>query len=87
MRVERNGPKWVLGLLAALLCASCATHRPMYLETGARGEWITCGGYFNHWESCLEKAGKICQGRGYDTIRGEEYDRTLLIACKAPPKP
>lgn len=86
MRVKRQWPNGMLfpGLLAMLLCVSCATEKPMYLESGAHGYWISCGGYFNSWASCLEKAGRICQGRGYDTIRAEEYERNMLVTCKSP---
>ncbi len=68
----------------SLALASCASKRATYLDNGKRGYLITCGGFFNKWESCLVKAGRICKGRGYDTIRSVEYDRVLLIACKAP---
>lgn len=81
---RRHASSTALCLLAALALTACATKRSTYLDTGARGYLITCGGYFNHWESCLVKAGKICRGRGYDTIRSDEFDRTLVIACKIP---
>lgn len=74
----------VLCLGVSLALAGCATTRATYLDSGRRGYLITCGGFFNQWESCLVKAGRICRGRGYDTIRSVEYDRVLLIACKAP---
>ena len=75
----------------ALLClgmslglAACSGTRRVYLENGAPAYLITCGGYFNSWESCLVKAGKLCRTHGYDTVRSVEYDRTLLISCKTP---
>ena len=74
----------VLCVLACLGAVSCGSTRKMFLEDGTRGYSITCKGYLNNWESCLIKAGKLCESRGYRTIRSEEYDRTLLIACKEP---
>lgn len=73
-----------LCLVASLALGACATQRSTYLESGARGYLITCGGFFNRWESCLVKAGQICRGEGYETIRSVEYDRVLLVACKTP---
>jgi hypothetical protein len=32
----------------------------------------------------IVKAGRICGARGYDTINGDQYSRTLLIGCKSP---
>jgi hypothetical protein len=81
----RIGRLWVARILCALSSVAfvaCSSQRATYLADGAKGYVITCKGYLNNWESCLIKAGKICRTRGYDTIRSEEYDRYLLIACK-----
>jgi len=77
----------ILCVLASLGAVSCGSTRTMYLDDGARGYSISCKGYLNSWQSCLVKAGKICEARGYRTIRSEEYDRMLLIACKEPVAP
>lgn len=73
-------------MLACLSAASCGSTRTTFLDDGARGYSISCRGFFNSWDACLIKAGKICETRGYRTIRSEEYDRKLLIACKDPGK-
>ena len=71
-------------VLVCLVAASCSSTRTTFLEDGTRGYSISCKGYLNNWNSCLIKAGKICETRGYRTLRSEEYDRTLLIACRSP---
>ena len=85
MRFRRDWAACVVGALAVAAVCGCAGERPTYLENGARGYLVTCGGVLNSWETCLVKAGRICKARGYETIRAVEYDRTLLIACKTPP--
>jgi hypothetical protein len=83
----QTGQRYLVGMLAglaALALAGCGGMRTIYLDNGARGYVITCKGYLNSWESCLVQAGKVCRTNGYDTVREEEYDRTLVIACKAP---
>jgi hypothetical protein len=75
-------------LLATLASAGCAgSVRPTYVPDGRRGFVVTCGGALNDWSTCLVKAGRACGNHGYDTIRGTEEDRSLLIACKVPPIP
>jgi hypothetical protein len=71
-------------VLASVALASCGSLRTTYLADGTRGYAISCRGFLNSWDSCLVKAGRICGSRGYDTIEGDKYDRSLLIGCKAP---
>ena len=83
MRMKR----WVIAVgvsFLAVTLVACSGTRRVYLDNGNPAYLITCGGYFNTWESCLVKAGKLCRTRGYDTVRSVEYDRTLLISCKTP---
>jgi hypothetical protein len=68
-------------VIAATACSS--THST-YVPDGRRGFAITCGGVLNSASSCLVKAGRACGGQGYDTIKGNEEDRGMLIACKVP---
>lgn len=78
---------WAARALCVLACvwlASCASLRTTYLANGNRGYSISCRGFLNTWDSCLVKAGRICGARGYDTVEGDRYDRTLLIGCKTP---
>lgn len=63
--------------------AACAVH-PTYAPDGRRGFVISCGGFLNSWSSCLVKAGRACGNRGYDTIKGSEEDRSMMVACKLP---
>lgn len=72
----------LVAIVAGLAVTGCAGLRTTYLDNGTKGYLITCRGYLNTYESCLVKAGQICKSQGYDTIRSDEYDRTLLIACK-----
>jgi hypothetical protein len=68
--------------LASLGLAGCGSMRTIYLDDGRAGYLITCKGLLNSWENCLLAAGNMCRTNGYDAIRTEEYDRTLLVACK-----
>jgi hypothetical protein len=74
----------VVCVLASVTLVSCASLRTTYLADGSRGYAISCRGFLNTWDSCLVKAGRICGARGYETIEGDKYDRSLLIGCKAP---
>ena len=76
----------------ALSLAACSSVHSTYVPDGRRGFVITCGGYLNSWSSCLVKAGQACGTQGYETVKGNEEDRAMLIACKLPtysavPKP
>lgn len=74
-----------LGLLwFALILAGCGTQHATYVPDGRRGYVVTCGGLLSSWSSCLVQAGRACGSHGYDTINGNEEDRTILIACQAP---
>jgi hypothetical protein len=78
----------IIATLAALVSAGCAgSVRPTYVPDGRRGFLVSCHGVLNDWSSCLVKAGRACGNHGYDTIRGTEEDRSVLIACKVPPIP
>jgi hypothetical protein len=85
---QKKSGQWavrtVCVVAAAVLLASCGSTRRTYLADGNQGYLVSCKGFLNSWESCLVKAGKICGSRGYNTVRSEQYDRALVIACKAP---
>jgi hypothetical protein len=70
--------------LAALSASACSTVHQTYVPDGRRGYVITCGGLLNSYASCLVKAGRACGSNGYETLKGSEDDRDLLIACKLP---
>ncbi|HVO48520.1 MAG TPA: hypothetical protein VMT29_19545 [Steroidobacteraceae bacterium] len=75
-----------LGALGAIALGGCGGMHKTYLPDGNRGYSISCRGVLNSWDSCLVKAGRVCGTRGYDTLRSSEFDRSLLISCKAPPR-
>ncbi len=70
--------------MVALIAVACANQRETYVPDGRRGFVVTCGGLLSSWSTCLVKAGRACGSRGYDTIKGSEEDRSILIACKVP---
>jgi hypothetical protein len=74
----------LVGVLTCVALASCAGQRTTYLADGSRGYSISCRGFLNSWDNCLVKAGRICGARGYETIEGDRYDRTMLIGCRGP---
>ncbi len=68
----------------ALSLVACSTQHATYVPDGRRGYVVTCGGFFSSWSSCLIKAGRACGNHGYETIKGSDEDRSILIACKVP---
>jgi hypothetical protein len=71
-------------VLITLACAACHTQRATYAPDGRRGYVITCGGFLNSYATCLVKAGRACGSNGYETLKGNEDDREMLVACKVP---
>jgi hypothetical protein len=82
MNIFRRLPSMALCALGCLGAAACSSTPTTYLEDGTRGYAVTCKGYLNSWQNCLIEAGRICQSRGYRAIAGEEYDRSMIIACR-----
>ena len=72
------------GVCLVLACSACRTQHATYAPDGRRGYVITCGGFLNSYASCLVKAGRACGSNGYETLKGNEDDREMLIACKVP---
>jgi hypothetical protein len=71
-------------VLIALSLAACGGLHATYVPDGRRGFVVNCGGFLNSWSSCLVKAGRACGNRGYETLKGGEDDRSMMIACKVP---
>lgn len=69
---------------ALLFLTACSSVHTEYLDDGSKAYVISCKGLMKTWESCLLKAGHICKARGYDTVRKDEDDGMILIACKSP---
>lgn len=84
MRTDLAWAAKALCVLISVALVSCVSLRKTYLADGSKGYSISCKGFLSSWESCLVKAGRICGPRGYETIEGDRYDRTMLIGCKSP---
>ncbi len=74
-------------VLTAMSLAACGGLHSTYVPDGRRGYVVSCGGFLNSWSTCLVKAGRACGSRGYETLKGNEEDRSMLVACKVPDKP
>ena len=85
MKVLRAARIGAVLLLSGLALSACGSTHATYAPDGRRGFAVSCGGLLSSWSSCLVKAGRACGNRGYDTIKGNEEDRILLVACKVPP--
>jgi hypothetical protein len=84
MPIFNLSPARLLVALIALSASACSSVHSTYVPDGRRGYVITCGGFLNNYASCLVKAGRACGSNGYETLKGSEEDRDLLIACKVP---
>ena len=71
-------------LCVVLAISACSGLKATYVPDGRRGFVVDCGGFLNNWSTCLVKAGRACGNRGYETIKGSEEDRSMMIACKVP---
>jgi hypothetical protein len=58
-------------LIACLLLTGCAVARTTHLPDGRVGHSISCDGAAVGMNYCFEKAGELCQGRGYDLVSRE----------------
>jgi hypothetical protein len=84
MRFSCQLQKRLLIASAVLSLAACGGLHATYVPDGRRGFVVNCGGFLNSWSTCLVKAGRACGNRGYETIKGSEEDRSMMIACKVP---
>ena len=84
MQMSRQSQLRLSSVLIALSLAACGSVHSTYVADGRRGFVITCGGFLSSWSSCLVKAGRACGNRGYETMKGSEEDRSMMIACKVP---
>jgi len=84
MQISKRWGMRLLIVAAAFSIVACASVHRTYAPDGRRGYVVTCGGFLNGWSSCLVKAGKACGNHGYETLKGTEDDRSMLIACKVP---
>jgi hypothetical protein len=87
MQITRRLPAAIVTALIALSFTGCSSVHATYVPDGRRGYVVNCGGFLNGWSSCLVKAGRACGNRGYETLKGSEDDRSIMIACKIPGTP
>lgn len=74
------------GLLVVVLSLAGCSH--LYVKTtdtytpdGSKGHVLECSGQYLNWGSCEQKAGELCQERGYETLsRSDERDSTLTAS-------
>lgn len=57
----------VLAVLAVVL-TGCVTAEPMMLPSGQQGISVQCGGEFNNWSDCYQRATESCPS-GYDVVK------------------
>lgn len=54
--------------IAMLGLAGCVTAKDAYLPDGRLGHTINCSGTALTWDACFQRAGEICQAKGYDVV-------------------
>ena len=61
-------------LLSTVALSACATSKEVYTSAGTRGYSINCSGGMLNWDSCYERAEKLCSAEGYEVLEktGEE---------------
>lgn len=60
---------FIFATAAAL--TGCATQKTVYLPDGRPGHSINCSGSALSWDLCYQKAGELCQAKGYDILAKE----------------
>ena len=71
MRASMIATAFAAATSAGLLLAGCAMSKQTYLPDGRQGHSISCDGSAVGMNVCFEKAGELCQGRGYDLVNRE----------------
>lgn len=67
---------------AIFLLTGCAVSKEIYTESGERGHSIDCSGSARNWGMCYEKAGELCQEKGYDIVAGgSDSDGTVFATA------
>jgi hypothetical protein len=87
MDIASRLPAGIAIAWVALSLTACSSVHATYVPDGRRGYVVDCGGFLNSWSSCLIKAGRACGNRGYDTLKGGEDDRSIMVACRLPGAP
>lgn len=71
-------------LIGALALTGCAISSQTFGPDGEKAYSLNCSGLAMTWGACLEKAGDICQEKGYKII-SSSGDTGALIAAAANP--
>lgn len=58
----------ILLAVMTMVAAGCATSRDVRRADGWMTHVVSCGGPLLNMGHCLEKAGDVCGGRGYDVL-------------------
>jgi hypothetical protein len=71
MRLLMIAAAFAVATSPGLLLTGCAVSKPTYLPDGRQGHSISCDGSAVGMNVCFEKAGELCQGRGYYLVNRE----------------
>jgi hypothetical protein len=71
-----------LVIAAILVLGACTTSKPIYLADGREGHTVNCSGKELNWDNCYQKAGEICEARGYQIISRDESQDTSMTGTQ-----
>jgi len=61
--------KGIVSLFVLVLLVGCASSaKQVYLPNGNKGWAISCSSHNSDWSDCAQKAGSLCQNRGYKVL-------------------
>ncbi|BBU33397.1 hypothetical protein BTHE68_71310 (plasmid) [Burkholderia sp. THE68] len=63
-----------IAFLFPLLLGACATASHTYAPDGREAFSLDCSGSARSWGMCLEKAGDLCNTRGYEVMQASAED-------------
>ncbi|SAK89869.1 hypothetical protein AWB75_06235 [Caballeronia catudaia] len=63
-----------IAFLFALLLGACATASHTFAPDGREAFSLDCSGSARSWGMCLEKAGDLCNTRGYEVLQASAED-------------
>lgn len=58
----------VILLFITMYISACATASKTYTSDGEEGYVITCSGMALNWGHCYQKAGELCETRGFEIL-------------------
>ncbi|GCB03891.1 lipoprotein [Ralstonia sp. SET104] len=75
--------RWI-ALVACAALSACASSSQTFGPDGEVAYNLNCSGLARTWGMCLEKAGEICQTRGYRIISSSADTGALMTAAANP---